>query len=137
MPSTSRSSGGQHPDAEQVHGPYLGKLVENPDVITLVSEDAGQLTGFLIATIVGAPGVYDPGGRTCQIDDFVVTADRWATAGPLLLRTAIERAAERGAVQAVVVTAHLDQPKRDALRSCGLSMASEWWVTSWPLRAPA
>jgi hypothetical protein len=35
----------------------------------------------------------------------------------------------------VVVTAHLDQPKRDALRSCGLSMASEWWVGSWPSAA--
>jgi hypothetical protein len=35
----------------------------------------------------------------------------------------------RGAVQAVVVTAHLDQPKRQALRACGLEVASEWWVT--------
>jgi hypothetical protein len=124
-------------NAEQLHRPYLAKLIENQDVITLVSEDSGQFTGFLIATIVGAPGVYDPGGRTCQIDDFVVTPDRWATAGPLLLKSAIEQAAERGAVQAVVVTGHLDQPKRDALLSCGLSMASEWWVTSWPPTQPA
>jgi hypothetical protein len=120
--------------AEQLHRPYLAKLIENRDVITLVSEDSGLFTGFVIATIVGAPGVYDPGGRTCQIDDFVVSPDRWATAGLLLLKSAMEQAAERGAVQAVVVTAHLDQPKRDALASCGLSVASEWWVTSWPPR---
>jgi hypothetical protein len=125
-------------NAEQAHRPYLARLVEDEEVITLVSEDSGRFTGFVIAAIVGAPGVYDPGGRTCQIDDFAVAADRWATAGPLLLRSAIELAAERGAVQAVVVTGHLDQPKRDALRSCGLSIASEWWVTSWPpkTRAP-
>jgi GNAT superfamily N-acetyltransferase len=124
-------------NAEQLHRPYLAKLVEDQNVITLVSEDSGQFTGFLIAAIVGAPGVYDPGGRTCQIDDFVVCPDRWATAGPLLLRSAIEQAAERGAVQAVVVTGHLDQPKRDVLRSCGLAMASEWWVTSWPPKTRA
>jgi hypothetical protein len=57
-------------DAEQLHRPYLARLVENQDVITLVSEDSGLFTGFLIATIGDAPGVYDPGGRTCQIDDF-------------------------------------------------------------------
>jgi GNAT superfamily N-acetyltransferase len=123
-------------DAEKLHRPYLAKLVGKQDVITLVSEESGTasgITGFLIAAIVGAPGVYDPGGLTCQIDDFaVVTPDRWATTGALLLRSAIELAAGRGAIQAVVVTAHLDEAKREALRLCGLSIASEWWVTSWP-----
>jgi GNAT superfamily N-acetyltransferase len=119
-------------NADRLHRPYLAKLVSNEDVITLVGEDSGTVVGFLIATIGDAPGVYDPGGRTCQIDDFVVAPDRWATLGAQLLRSAIECAAERGAVQAVVVTANLDEPKRDALRRCGLSIASEWWVTSWP-----
>ena len=114
------------------HRRYLAKLVDDPDVITLVSEDSGTFTGFLIATITGAPPVYDPGGRTCQIDDFAVASGRWATTGVRLLRSAIDHAAERGAVQAVVVTAHLDEPKREALRACGLSIASEWWVTAWP-----
>jgi hypothetical protein len=118
--------------AEQIHRPYLAQLVNDQDAITLVSEDSALFTGFVIATIADAPAVYDPCGPTCMIDDFVVAQDRWATTGVLLLRSAIQRAAERGAVQAVVVTAHLDQAKRDALRSCGLSIASEWWVTSWP-----
>ena len=100
-------------------------------MITLVSEESGAVTGFLIAQLAGAPPVYDPGGQTCDIDDFVVAPGRWATTGVQLLRSAIERAAERGAIQAVVVTAHLDQDKREALRLCGLSIASEWWVTSW------
>ena len=123
-------------DAEQVHRPYLAQLVEDHGVITLVSEESGLMTGFLIATLGNAPYIYDPGGLTCMIDDFVVPPDRWATTGPLLLRSAIDQAAQRGAVQAVVVTGHLDQPKREALRSCGLSMASEWWVTSWPPKIP-
>lgn len=122
-------------NAEQLHRPYLARLIDDQEVITLVSEDSGLVTGFVIAAVGDAPGVYDPGGRTCQIDDFAVAAGRWATTGVHLLRSAIEYAAGRGAVQAVVVTAHLDQPRREALRSCGLCMASEWWVISWPPKA--
>ena len=72
-----------------------------------------------------------------MIDDFVVAAGRWATTGVTLLRSAIEHAARRGAIQAVVVTGHLDQDKREALKTCGLSIASEWWVTAWPTTATA
>lgn len=68
-------------DADQVHRPYLAQLVQDHDVITLVSEDAGLITGFLIATIGKAPQVYDADGLTCMIDDFIVTPDPWATTG--------------------------------------------------------
>jgi hypothetical protein len=119
-------------NAERIHRPHLAQLIDDRGVITLVSEESATFTGFLIATIGEAPPVYDPGGRTCMIDDFVVTPGRWATTGVHLLRSALEYAAGRGAVQAVVVTAHLDQPQQEALRACGLSIASEWWVTSWP-----
>jgi GNAT superfamily N-acetyltransferase len=116
------------------HRPYLASLIESDTVITLVSEEAGELTGFLIATLTGAPPVYDPGGATCQIDDFmVVPATRWPTTGARLLRAALAEAGRRGAVQAVVVTGHLDHPKRELLRACGLEPASEWWVTPQPL----
>jgi hypothetical protein len=116
-------------NAEEVQRSYLAKLVSDPDVVTLVSEESGAFTGFLIATIGNAPTVYAPGGLTCSIDDFAVISGRWATTGVRLLRSAIERARERGAIQTVVVTAHLDEAKRAALRTCGLSIASEWWVT--------
>jgi ribosomal protein S18 acetylase RimI-like enzyme len=112
------------------HRPYLAKLVDSDQVITLVSEEAGELTGFLVATLTGAPGVYDPGGPTCQIDDFaVMPGDRWQTTGARLLRAGLAEAGQRGAIQAVVVTGHLDEPKREMLRACGLEIASEWWVT--------
>jgi GNAT superfamily N-acetyltransferase len=117
------------------HRAYLGRLVASDQVITLVSEEAGQLTGFLIATLDPAPPVYDPGGLSCDIDDFAVTpAAKWPTTGARLLRAALAEAGRRGAVQAVVVTAHLDEPKRQALRACGLEVASEWWVTPQGLR---
>jgi GNAT superfamily N-acetyltransferase len=118
------------PKAEELHKPYLAKLIGEEKVISLVAEDAGIVTGFVIAMIVGAPGVYDPGGATGQIDDFVVAPGRWDSTGRDLLAAVLQRAADRGAVQAVVVTAHLDADKREALRASGLSIASEWWVTS-------
>jgi hypothetical protein len=59
------------PNAEELHQPYLARLIGEEKVISLVAEEAGVVTGFVIATIVGAPSVYDPGGATCQIDDFV------------------------------------------------------------------
>jgi GNAT superfamily N-acetyltransferase len=112
------------------HRAYLASLVGDDKVITLVSEEDGRLTGFLIAALAGAPPVYDPGGPTCQIDDFVVVPDdRWQTTGIRLLRAGLAEAGLRGAVQAVVVTAHLHEAKRQALRACGLEPASEWWVT--------
>jgi hypothetical protein len=120
--------------AQDKQRPYLAKLVASDDVITLVSEHAGQVTGFLIAALTPAPGVYDPGGLTCQIDDFVVTpAGEWPTTGAELLRAGLAEAGRRGAIQAVVVTGHLDQPNREALQACGLEIASEWWVTPQPL----
>jgi hypothetical protein len=117
------------PDAEKLHRPYLAKLIADEDVITLVSVSSGAVTGFVIAFIGDAPPVYNPGGRTCQIDDFAVEPGLWNSAGTQLLRAAIEQAKDRGAIQAVVVTGHLDLEKREALRACGLSIASEWWVT--------
>jgi GNAT superfamily N-acetyltransferase len=117
------------------HLAYLGRLVASDKVITLVSEEDGRLTGFLIASLNPAPPVYDPGGLSCVIDDFAVTpAARWPTTGVRLLRAALAEAGQRGAVQAVVVTAHLDETKRQALRACGLEVASEWWVTPQGLR---
>ncbi len=118
------------PSAEELQQPYFAKLIDHKDVITLVSEDSGTLTDFVIAFIGDAPAVYEPGGRTCQIDDFVVQPGRWKSTGAQLLRAALELAADRSAIQAVVVTGHLDGEKREALQACGLSIASEWWVTA-------
>jgi hypothetical protein len=115
-------------DAKRRHWRFLAKLAASNDAITLVSDDSGRLTGFIIVTFVPAPPVYDPGGLTGLIDDFAVAPGRWPTTGARLLQAALEAAAGRGAVQAVVVTAHLDEPKRSMLRAAGLQLASEWWL---------
>lgn len=93
----------------------------------------GDVDGFVIITAVSAPPVYDPGGLSSLIDDFVVSSpDKWVTAGAALLDAATAWAREQGAVQVVVVAGPHDRPKRAVLRDAGLYVASEWFTA--PLR---
>jgi len=49
-------------DAVDKHVPWLRTQVEDPDVVALVVRSAESLDGFVFASVVGAPPVYDPGG---------------------------------------------------------------------------
>ena len=118
------------PDAAEVHRPWLAGLIADDGVGTFVSvgED-GVREGFVIATLVPSPPVYAPGGPTCSIDDFAVTASTdWAGAGRDLLRAAQEWGRRHGAVQTVVVCGPHDAAKRQMLGACGLSVVSEWFT---------
>jgi GNAT superfamily N-acetyltransferase len=116
-------------DSREKHAPFLRKLVQHERAISLVSEADDTVNGFVIATLVPAPPVYDVGGLTCSIDDFcVVDGLDWDHIGKALLDEVIERAKARGAVQTVVVCAHLDEVKRKMLADQGFTIASEWYV---------
>jgi GNAT superfamily N-acetyltransferase len=117
-------------DATERHAQWLRGLVADDAVVSLAAVDAeGTLVGYVFATLVAAPPVYDPGGSTGFIDDFAVSdASLWATVGVDLLAAARQQLAERGAVQIVVVSGHHDAAKRSALRAAGLALASEWYV---------
>jgi len=116
-------------DAIAQQRPHLAALIDDEAVITLVAVTDQEVVGFAVGTLVPAPPVYDPGGPTCLVDDFTVAdPNDWPTVGAHLLRAVGRHAAQRGAAQIVVITAHLDQPKRAMLTASGLSTASEWWV---------
>lgn len=117
-------------NAKAVHRPWLLQQVENPEAGTFVHENSkGEVDGFAIITTLPAPPVYDPGGLSSLIDDFVVSsADKWVTAGAALLDAATAWARERGAVQVVVVSGPHDSPKRAVLKDAGLYVASEWFT---------
>ena len=111
--------------------PYFENQLARENVLTLVAEDqnTGAMAGFVMAALIPAPPVYDPDGLTCLLDDFCVAeAAEWRPVGEALLAAVGEQAQARGAVQFVVVCAHLDRPKREALRSLGFDLASEWYV---------
>jgi hypothetical protein len=117
------------PDASSVGRSFLAEQASRDTTLAAVHESSGVVDGFVLASIVDAPPVYDPGGRTCGIDDYVVREPAlWAHAGPELLGYVARLAAERGAVQCVVVTSARDEPKRAMLRAAGASVASEWYV---------
>jgi hypothetical protein len=120
-----------HTDARARHEPWLMELVGNPEQITLVSESDSDLDGFVIGSLVRSPPVYDPGGLTCVIDDFIVERpDLWATVGRELLEGAAEVARAQGAAQTVVVCGPVDGPKRTMLIESGHIVASEWFTRS-------
>lgn len=116
-------------DSREKQLPFFERLIESDRVIALVHEASGQIDGFVMASLVEAPPVYEPGGLTCLIDDFVVhDGSDWTTTGKALLSAAARAAHARGAVQMVVVCGHQDEPKRHMLRDEDYSIASEWYV---------
>jgi hypothetical protein len=119
------------PDVRDLHAAFLASQIENRErQLALVHEAAsGHVDGFLIATMVPAPPVYDPGGLTCLIDDFTVDrSDLWATVGRELLEEAIRLSEPMGGVQTVVVCGPQDGPKRAMLLDSGQIVASEWFT---------
>jgi hypothetical protein len=118
--------------AAERHQQFLAELIGREDVVSLVAVDIAQeLQGYLFATLVPAPPVYDPGGPTGSIDDFAVRQpELWPTVGVELLLAAMSTLRAAGASQVVVVSGQHDDDKRAALTSAGLSVASEWWTRS-------
>ena len=118
------------PDSREKQLPYFERLLSDDRVIALVHERDDAIDGFVVATLLNAPPVYDPGGLTCLIDDFVAADERWDTVGAALLAAVDREAKHRGAVQMVVVCGHLDQRKRRMLADGAFTIASEWYVKS-------
>ena len=116
-------------DAAGAGRAFLAGQLARETTLSAVHETDGAVDGFVMAAIVDAPPVYDPGGRTCAIDDFVVRdPSLWEHVGPELLAYVAPRARDRGAVQCVVVTSAQDAPKAAVLTGLGGSVASEWYV---------
>ncbi len=116
-------------DANPLQVKFFHAQLSRDNNIILVAEENGQVKGFIIASIVNAPPVYDPGGSVCMIDDFTVSKpELWPTTGRALLQEATRQAKTRGAVLSVIVCPHLDEVKRSMLKENGSTIASEWYV---------
>jgi GNAT superfamily N-acetyltransferase len=114
-------------DAREKHAPFIAHLVDSDEVISYVEDEAGKIRGFLFGTLTDPPPVYDPGGKTCLVDDFMVDEpDAWESVGRALLNKVAQEARSRGAVQVVVVCGPQDTPKRTMLTSAGCEVATEW-----------
>lgn len=95
----------------------------------LVASIEKEIAGFLIATVTSPPPVYDPGGPTATIDDFVVaSSDDWITVGDALLSEARRIGRKAGWCQIIVICGAQDEAKSAFLRSTDFSIASTWWT---------
>jgi GNAT superfamily N-acetyltransferase len=118
-------------NAKESQRAFFEKLVDDAGWICLVQDADGLVDGFVMARVVPAPPVYDPGGKACVIDDFAVSSPSlWATVGAELRDAAERHAAQAGAVVSVTVCGHRDTAKRKALLDSGSHVASEWHVRS-------
>ena len=112
------------PGAADAQRAYLLGLIED-GAIALVSEPS---FGYAFGTLLPAPPVYQRGPACLVVDLAVEDRVLWPRVGVELLAAVRVAARDRGATDAVVVTARLDGPKRAALAAAGLVPASEWWV---------
>lgn len=116
-------------DAAERQRLYFRQIVGDTNFIARICETDTVAVGFIIARVIDAPPVYDPGGKTCLIDDFcVVSPELWPSVGDGLLAKVRAAAIDRGAVQLVIVCAGYDTPKRDAIAAAACTLASEWHV---------
>ncbi len=116
-------------EADEKQAAFFGQLLTRENVHVLLAESGAELMGFLIAQIVPAPPVYDPGGSVLSIDDFAVTEDgAWPLVGRELLDAAQGWGREKGCALGVVVCGHHDELKRAMLEDAGFPIASEWRV---------
>jgi GNAT superfamily N-acetyltransferase len=113
------------PDAADAQRAYLLRLLADDAAVALVSEPS---FGYAVGTLLPAPPVYARGPACLVVDFAVEQRGLWPRVGVELLAALRSAARERGATEAVVVTARLDGPKRAALAAAGLVPASEWWV---------
>jgi GNAT superfamily N-acetyltransferase len=115
-------------DSREKQTPYLEGLLLRDDHLILVHERDGQLTGFIDGGLYSPPPVYDPGGRSCIVDDFVVaTPEDWETVGASLLEEVITWARQQGAVHIATVCTPIDPLKRRMLSSSGLGTILEFF----------
>ena len=122
-----------HKEAEgavELQTVFLKDFLSKENVIALIYGDGAQkINGFIIGAVVNSPPVYNPGGKVCFVDDFMVSdPSLWSTVGKALLERVIELGKEKGAVLANVVCGPLDKPKKEMLNQYGFGVATEWNV---------
>jgi len=97
------------------HGEFLRSVAGREGSVSLRSDH-----GFILS--------FEDQGR-CFVDDFAVdTSDQWATEGNALLLRAWAQAESPSQSTLRVVTARMDQPKRQMLADLGLVVTARWWV---------
>ncbi len=117
----------KNPAGAEFQAYFFKNQLESDRIIAVVDEDAGKLRGFVIASIMQAPPVFDPGGLTVLIDDFTIADENeWNSIGVALLEHVKTEGKVRGAVGVVTICARGDDLKHRWLEEIGTRVVSEW-----------
>lgn len=108
-------------NSAEIQAPYFESLLSKDNHFALVCVAGENVTGFVICAVTPAPGVYDPGGNSCMIDDFCISSDAsWEEEGSALLDGCRKYGKQLGAVQFIIVCGQKDAPKRKFLSESNL-----------------
>ena len=117
------------PQSEILQTKWFEELLSHDDHIMLTAESNQKIPGFIIGKLMPAPEVYNPGGLTLMIDDFCIDDEAgWYGVGCKLIQEIKAISKMKGTAQILVVCGADDEPKRNFLKSMGLTVASEWYV---------
>lgn len=115
----------RHSDADSGQRAWFAILLGDENHHLAVSQNqSATIDGFVIARAGGAPPVYDPGGATCMVDDFVWETQAVAQA---LIEEVRRWATTKACTQLVVVTPAADAERKATVEDMGLHPTSEWW----------
>lgn len=93
------------PRTEHAYASFLGTQLEDPEIVVLVAERAGEVLGYTYAGIEGVDYMSLRGPAGVLYDILVDPAHREQGIGRMLLDATLEALARRGAPQVVLSTA--------------------------------
>lgn len=94
---------------EHGYGSYLGSQLENPDIVILVAEDAGEVLGYTFAGVEGYDYMSLRGPAGVLYDIVVDPAHRGHGIGRSLLDATLAELKARGAPRVVLSTAERNE----------------------------
>lgn len=107
------------PRTERGYGAWLASQIEEPDVVVIVAERAGEVVGYAYAGVEG-PDYMALRGPAGVIHDLLVDpAHRGSGVGTRLLHAALAALAARGAPMAVLSTASRNEAAQRLFRRAG------------------
>ncbi len=97
------------PRAEQLYASFLGKQMEEPDVVVLVAERGGEVLGYAYAAVEGNDYMALRGPAGVLHDIVVDPAHRGHGVGRMLLDATLAALEARGAPRVVLSTAERNE----------------------------